>query len=172
MHIIFLVPSIFAFSPQKVCSASHLLKSSQILSRKIHISWLVFLRVFSSTYSQSLAFGITPSPPQALSPVCHKIILNSNPVHQPACRPSQLGVICKFNKFNIHFIIQIINANVERVLDRTYSVYPSRLTMSSYFSNLLGTHMKVVSSKRGCLLEYFTIKKKKQKTTLKFQDKG
>lgn len=143
MHVIFLVPNIFAFSPQEVCSASHLLlKSSQILSGTNHISWLVFLRVFSSTYSQSLAFGLTPSPPQALSPVCQKIIWNSNPVHQPACRPSQLGVICKFNKFNIHFIIQIINANVERVLDRTYAVHPSRLTMSSYFSNLLGTHVK------------------------------
>lgn len=50
----------FGFSPKPgLCSATALLKSSLILSRKTGISWLVFVTGFISTYSQSSAFGLT-----------------------------------------------------------------------------------------------------------------
>ena len=38
-----------------------------------------------------------------------KIILNSNPVLQDTCSPSQLRVICKFNKHFLYSIIQVLN---------------------------------------------------------------
>jgi len=59
MHTMF--PALnLVFSPKtSLCSATDLLKFSQIPSCKTGASWLVFLRVFISTYAQSLAFGLT-----------------------------------------------------------------------------------------------------------------
>lgn len=43
-----------------------------------------------------------------------KIILNSNPVLQDTCSPSQLRVICKFNKRFLYSITWVFNENIER----------------------------------------------------------
>lgn len=43
-----------------------------------------------------------------------KIILNSNPVLQDTCSPSQLRVICKFNKRFLYSVTRVFNENIER----------------------------------------------------------
>lgn len=60
MHAIFPALNVVVFSPKAGwCSATDPLKSSPIPSRKTSVSWLVFVRVLISTYTQSLAFGLT-----------------------------------------------------------------------------------------------------------------
>lgn len=54
-----------------------------------------------------------------------KIILNSNPVLQDTCSPSQLRVICKFNKRFLYSIIQVLNENTEQTRTRA-SPRPSK----------------------------------------------